>query len=93
MSDRTTSMPMPRPEICVTLLAVENPGVKMHSISRASVGSTSRPDELFQHRTIEFDLRSADFKIGALVELLGCLAQDAIEPLGEAAERHRPNRE
>ena len=41
MSERTTSMPMPRPETCVTRDAVENPGSKMHSISLASVGCAS----------------------------------------------------
>ena len=38
ISLRTTSMPMPRPEICVTFEAVENPGSKRNSTSCASVG-------------------------------------------------------
>ena len=41
ISERTTSMPMPRPETCVTFDAVENPGSKMHSMSCASLGCAS----------------------------------------------------
>ena len=41
ISERTTSIPMPRPETCVTFDAVENPGWKMHSMSCASLGCAS----------------------------------------------------
>ncbi len=52
-----------------------------------------RPDQLFQHRAVELDLCSANFEIGALVELLRRLTQNPIQPLGQAAEGHRANRE
>ena len=38
---RTTSMPMPRPEISETSAAVENPGAKTRSITRSSVSAVS----------------------------------------------------
>ena len=162
ISLRTTSMPMPRPEICVTFAAVEKPGWNRHSTSCASVGVASaatrpsatralaharevdaaavvgeldhdfvadlphgerdlaglrlagvaprlarldavvervaqqvleRPDELLQHRAVELDLAAVDLEVGALVELLRGRAQDPVQALGQAAERHRADRE
>jgi hypothetical protein len=45
ISLRTTSMPMPRPEICVTFDAVEKPGWNRHSTAAARCGVPRRaPD-------------------------------------------------
>ena len=51
-----------------------------------------RSDQFFQHGAIELDLRSAYLEIRALVELLGCLTENAVETLRQAAEGHRANR-
>ena len=52
-----------------------------------------RPDELLQHRAVELGLCAADLEVGALAELARRSAQDPVQALGQAAERHRANRE
>ena len=52
-----------------------------------------RTDELLENRSIEFDLRAADFEVGALVQFLGSLAQDPVQALRKTREGHRANRE
>ena len=62
-------------------------------VERVAQQVLERSDELFQHRAVELGLTAADLEIRALVELLRRRAQDPVEPLGHAAERHRADRE
>ncbi len=61
-------------------------------VERIAQQMLERPDQLFQHRAVELDLRAADFEIGPLVELLRGLPENAVQALRQAAERHRPDR-
>ena len=62
-------------------------------IERVAQQVLERADQLFQHRAVELDLRAVDLEVGALVELLRRRAQDPVQALGQAAERHRADRE
>ena len=62
-------------------------------VERVAQQVLERTDELFQHRAVELDLRAVDLEVGALVELLRGRAQDPVQALGQAAERHRADRE
>ena len=62
-------------------------------VERIAQQMLERTDELFQHRSIELGLRAVDFEIGALVEVACRLAQDPVQPLRQAVERHRADRE
>ncbi len=62
-------------------------------VERVAQQVLERADQLFQHRAVELDLRAVDLEVGALVELLRGRAQDPVQALGQAAERHRADRE
>src|ERR1700687_2899375 len=61
-------------------------------IQRIAQQVFERSDQLFQHRTIELDLRAAYLEIRAFVELLRRLTKNAVETLRQAAEGNRPDR-
>ena len=50
-----------------------------------------RRANLVQHRTVEFDLAAADFKVGPFAEFLGGLPHNTVETLGLAGEGHHAN--
>jgi len=52
-----------------------------------------RADELLEDRAVELGLRAVDLQVRALVELARGLAQDSVQPLGQAAERNGADRE
>ena len=62
-------------------------------VERIAQQVLERSDQLFQHRTIELDLRAAYLEIRAFVELLRRLAKNAVETLRQAAEGNRADRE
>src|SRR6202171_3740643 len=62
-------------------------------IQRIAQQVFERSDQLFQHRTIELDLRAAYLEIRAFVELLRRLTKNAVETLRQAAEGNRADRE
>ena len=62
-------------------------------VERVAQQVLERAHELLQHRAVELDLAPVDLEVGALVELLRGRAHDPIQALGQAAERHRTNRE
>ncbi len=62
-------------------------------IERVAQQVLERADELLEDRAVELGLRAVDFQVGALVELARGLAQNPVQPLGQAAERNGADRE
>ncbi len=62
-------------------------------VERVAQQMLERTDQLFQHRAVEFHLGAVNFEVRALVQLLGGRAQDAVQALRQAAERHGANGE
>ena len=62
-------------------------------VERVAQQVLERPDELLQHRAVELGLPAADLEVRALAELARRSAQDPVQALRQAAERHGADRE